>query len=293
LSRALTEPSLKGNTWIRSIIEAGTRIWTGSVYQRDEQLYNAGFQGEGVNPYAQNYPTMSAIKTHWPYYTVDIHYKTTGIVYIMRSPFNAFLSEFNREYEHGHTSVVPRGVMQKYISHFLTQKRRSWVRSCKLYAGDYYFNHTSMRRHQNGVTSLLINQPVFKHRSGDLQDKTVPTLVLFYEDFVADFDTTVRVLFEYLKQRFGDIMPSVDDAVLCAIHAKKMEQAMHRPKKEDKWNAYTEPGGIPQTSGNLNATCRIAKECWYEEKWGKCDLALKQLPPGRKKISPVSVRENC
>ncbi|KAH9258549.1 hypothetical protein BASA81_003051 [Batrachochytrium salamandrivorans] len=87
-----------GNTWTRTIVEAGTKVWTGSVY-KDQSLMSSGFKGEALEPFVLNVSRTSAIKTHYPYYLQGgLTGKTSGVVLVMRSPFDAILAEFTRRF---------------------------------------------------------------------------------------------------------------------------------------------------------------------------------------------------
>lgn len=253
------------------------------MYHRDDALFDAGYKGEGVKAFSSKHPKFSVIKTHWPFFKIEVDPKTTAVIYIMRSMYKTFLSEFNREYSHSHIQTVSRGVTQKYLPHFFTTRKHSWIRSCRLYAGPYFFNSSQIRHHKNRVSSLLHNQTIWKH---DPTRPQLPTLVLFYEDFIADFEGTLRILFEFLKTRLGNAMPSVDDAVKCAIYEKQREKRMYR-KRKSPWNPFTDEHGTVHLS--LPGFCEAARECWYEHKFGPCMNAVLEVP--RRKVASTVVSD--
>ncbi|CAH1772384.1 unnamed protein product [Owenia fusiformis] len=87
-----------GNTWTRYILQQATGIYTGSVYSNDDELRLNGFPGEGVTN-----GSVLVIKTHRALLS---HRKYDRIVMIIRSPFQAYLTDFNRRRGHGHTAIV-------------------------------------------------------------------------------------------------------------------------------------------------------------------------------------------
>jgi hypothetical protein len=94
-----------GNTFVRSIVEEGTRVWSGSVYHDRALERTYGFRGEMVNPWATAHSRFSVIKSHFPMFNQKVlPHRVTGAIHILRAPFDAMLSEFNREYGNGHTS---------------------------------------------------------------------------------------------------------------------------------------------------------------------------------------------
>jgi len=83
-----------GNTWTRFLIERSTGWYTGSVAE-DKSLYNGGFQGEFEKP---DLGTTVVVKAH--------RYVKSGVgaILLIRNPYEAIMSEFNRKRGHGHTS---------------------------------------------------------------------------------------------------------------------------------------------------------------------------------------------
>ena len=98
-----------GNTWLRFLIEQGSRVYTGSAYE--DLALNQTYPGENIRN-----PSVVAVKTHypcpncWTYQkcpwcagTLPVTAEMTGIVkgadaavFMMRSPFDALLAEFHR-----------------------------------------------------------------------------------------------------------------------------------------------------------------------------------------------------
>lgn len=234
---------------------------------------------------------MSAIKTHYPYYHVDISAQTRAVVYILRSPFNAFLAELVREYSSGHVGSISRSLVRHYMNEFLTQKRLRWTKSCEIFAGKRFWNNTAaleneganLTRTTHGVTSVFSERRVFR-RLPRFANITIPVLTLFYEDFVADFEGTSRILLTFLKGLLKDAMPTIEDAVQCALLARQQEQAMHRKSDLGDYNPYIDPSGSILKNGVLEESCRVFESCWFEEKWGRCEDARRSF---EKKVTPA------
>jgi hypothetical protein len=84
-----------GNTWTRAVIQEGTRVWTSSVHH-DKSLYDEGYLGEYDDNLKSPFPTVSAIKAHYPYYKKIPYTKTAAVVEVIRAPFDALMAEFQR-----------------------------------------------------------------------------------------------------------------------------------------------------------------------------------------------------
>jgi len=105
-------------------------------------------------------------------------------------------------------------------------------------------------------------------------DHVVPVLVLFYEDFVRDFADASRQLFGFLKERLGDAMPSVDDAVACAVYGRSRELAAKRHSTSRRpYNPWQDRRVRVHTA----RYCDRFAPFWVERKWGVCAEARLQV----------------
>ncbi|CBY18180.1 unnamed protein product [Oikopleura dioica] len=77
-----------GNTWVRYMIEEFTGYYTGSVFN-DGKLYRGGFMGE-----YEEYQDGRVIVTKA--HTFRSERPLTDAIMLIRNPYDAFLSEFNR-----------------------------------------------------------------------------------------------------------------------------------------------------------------------------------------------------
>ncbi|XP_060076046.1 WSCD family member AGAP003962-like [Ylistrum balloti] len=93
-----------GNTWLRHVIQQATGVATGSVYS-DVGLKRDGFPGEG-----QTNASVIVIKTHS--LGPDERARYVRAILLIRDPFDALLSEFNRRHG-GHKGYAGRVHFQK------------------------------------------------------------------------------------------------------------------------------------------------------------------------------------
>jgi len=163
-----------GNTFIRSVVEEGTRIFSGSMYDDKTLSSKYEFTGELLPSFRE--PIMSVIKTHFPLYTA-LNPKLTGAVYILRSPWDAMVSEFNRE--HGEWSKTKTNATHATVWEFETEftswadrMQKEWLRSVHFWTNASAFEGLS----EYQVASPLLNRTVDRHSK-----HFIPVLVLLYE----------------------------------------------------------------------------------------------------------------
>ncbi|KAI0242306.1 WSC domain-containing protein 2 [Lamellibrachia satsuma] len=94
-----------GNTWTRHLIQQATGVYTGSVYS-DKVLVKEGFPGEGLTN-----GSVIVIKTHWNFENHEIG-KFTRAILIIRNPFEAIVSEYNRRQTQSHTGIAPASAFE-------------------------------------------------------------------------------------------------------------------------------------------------------------------------------------
>ena len=278
--RRIFLPSLpgSGNTWTRSVIREGTRVWTGAVYW-DRAIYNKGYLGEKVkNPKWQ----VSAVKTHWSAFGTRGKLRMSmeaplGAIFVIRSPVDAFVSEFNRQQGGGHTASAKVKAYEKTFPRWINRVGsrtidmvRRWTR------GDL-----------EGVASN--EMPIFTTRevatAGFVGAKT-DVMTIYYEDMVRDFVPAAAKIFWFIKRFMGDSVPPVRDSVICALRGLAKEEKFHRKSKGHKFNPFTE---LHNSSALGELYCDIWKGIWNEEKWGKCTGAYQDFS---NKVPKPSLPEN-
>jgi hypothetical protein len=224
-----------GNTWTRAVIQEGTRIWTSSVHH-DKSLFDEGYLGEYNDNEHNSYPTVSAIKVHYPYYKKIPYTKTAAVIEIIRSPFDALMAEFQRtvnlkKFRQHPNSVDPHVTsaspeeFHTIFPNWIKKASAKWLEYADFWLGKRLWERSDVQRcDANGVTSFVINS------DPDLlnANRTIPILVLFYEDMKHNFPETSFRLFSFLKQRLGDAMLVPDTSVLCALQDQKHTSVAHR-----------------------------------------------------------------
>jgi hypothetical protein len=254
---------------LQHIVEEGTRLYTGSVYQTDESLLHDGFKGESIDPWQGVHPQVSAIKTHYPMFDEDMPTKIHAVIQVIRSPYDALLSEFNREHGHGrdpHTRVASVDTLQHVFPEWFSRRSRGWRRHVMFWDGPRFWERPEMNT-EKSVTSMVLNQPIWGHK---WKNHTAPVLILFYEDFIRNFVETTNVMFTFLKHRtLGSVMPPIQDAVVCALkhHVFTNTAKRHHTKP---YNPYNDPEGGIVKRKLVAEFCEHVKDYWFEEKWGKC-----------------------
>ena len=117
------------------------------------------------------------------------------------------------------------------------------------------------------------------------KDPPIPVLVMFYEDFVRDFEGSVRVLMTFIKQKLGDAMPSLEDAITCALLGEERELSEHRIHR-GSLNPFVDPASAVSKSKMVPKWCGRLAEYFYVDKWGPCDAGVTQ----RDRVKDLVVR---
>ena len=252
------------------------------------------------------YPQVSVIKTHFPLYYALPSPKTRFAIQILRSPFDSFLSEFNREF--GRNLDVHLGVasIEDLRNIFPSWFHQAWSRykgHVKFWDGPRFWeDKTNARVDKGGVTSFLFQRPIFpsnhEHSMDHAKNKTVPVLVMFYEDFIYNFAEATTRLFSFLRDNvLGKAMPPVEVSVMCALmnHEKETRYKRERTGMSGKkpYNPYNDPAGGIAKRGLVKLFCDEIQDYWFSEKWGDCYQALLQSTRTTPQPSPVLPTAKC
>ena len=249
-----------GNTWMRHLLQQGSRIYTLSIYC-DRKLEASGFPKEcwasGKSPVRFDFGV--ATKTHYPlldkkHITMNI-LKPRGAIVVIRSPFDSILSDFQRFLNGGeHTAAVRANV-------FKTERWKSWVM-------------TATSRWNKGANA---------HRNNDIgADRT---LVVYYEELKRNLPQELGRIFSFLRNEMGmDSLPSAQDAVICALLSSQGNN--HRKKKQGFSNPYHL---YPQLVRHI---CDTTRDWWNENMWGPCDGTLQNEREMKPAIYAVP-KERC
>ncbi|KAJ8044698.1 WSC domain-containing protein 2 [Holothuria leucospilota] len=158
---ALVSAPGSGNTWLRYLIEKATGIYTGSVYN-DKALLRGGFLGESEDPRSGR---VVVIKMHKVQNIRSIKAELDGIVLLIRNPYSAIVSDFNRLVAHNtHKGIAPAEAFNtSYWAQFVTCSAQRW----------------------QTIARYCIELPVRK-------------LVVYYEDLLTDLPQQLRRVVSFL-----------------------------------------------------------------------------------------------
>lgn len=265
-----------GNTWLRSVIREGTRVYTGSVY-RDKSIADEGYRGELKRAY-RRYSITSVVKAHYPANRLSLSWskKMTAVINIVRSPFDACVSEYNRRKASGHTAEAHTNVSKGYLHGAVG----SWINFQRSFNSMDRAYPTEQRPLREIRDFLRI-----EYRRFPPAKQPIPVLTMFYEDFVTNPTSATAFLYAFLKLQYGELVPPVKDSVICAAANAKREEVFHRHHKS--------PVGTPMYDWKTNSTTKYGKtmcekvvNLWNVHKWGECDGRLLQNKHALEKKTP-------
>lgn len=286
-----------GNTWARTIVESGTKIWTGSLYT-DRSLFGDGFKGELVDPFAKRYSPHSVIKSHQPYFNVTVNAKTRAVVVLMRSPFDAALAEFTRTHGKGasHRSTVSNATLLQHYPQFFEQSIKRWFDFCQFWLGPM------RRRNDSHVDfSTQFGATSFEYTRHLVSGHSVQVLVLFYEDLVRHYFATSLRLFDFLKRQLGGKMPTTAvEAVVCSVTGRELAKEKRRHREEGAYNVYEDPTNKLARRSLVQQACEVWTPYWFGDVWGTdCSEAAampqaNRLPVSRGDVARLqALTEDC
>lgn len=276
------------------MIELGTRVWTGSAYD-DYELARDGFEGELLKPYATNKSTVSVIKSHVPSVgRRDIDAKTTAAIVIMRSPFDAILAEYSRavaesalsaakranvtiEMESTHTNKLSKDYLKKNIAGGFPPLFKRWLNFIQYWLSPEHRANSFINR-ENNVTSYEYVAG-FPFSDGN-NTRTIPVLVMFYEDFIRHNFAANHRLLSYLKLQMGKEMPNnAFEATVCVLTANREEEhrKIKRKPDEDGYNVYFDAEHDIVRNNMVEKACQEMHELWLPELWGNCTNPVPQV----------------
>ncbi|KAH9256281.1 hypothetical protein BASA81_005502 [Batrachochytrium salamandrivorans] len=249
-----------GNTWTRTIIYT------------DLGLFSDGFRGEMDSPFDGTFSKHSAIKTHFPY--IDsaggVDPKTTGVVVVLRSPFDAILAEFKRRYGTGaqHRSKVSNETLQTKFPRMFETSMVKWKAYVDFWVGDR--KRTAFVSREHGATSYEYSLLV--------RGRWIPVLVLFYEDFVRHLVVTTHRLVSFIKLQMGKRMAlSAWDALVCTLtKGKRLQTKEKRHHRADEYNVYRDDTNLVAELELVSKACKLWSPHWFNDVWGDCQLPLPQ-----------------
>ena len=272
-----------GNTWVRHLIQRGTGVHTGATY--NDTALAGEFAGEGRKD-----GSVIVVKTHYPCggcWSVPpalvepvpesdtgrrSYRMSSGAIVVVRNPFGAILSEFNRIGSGlNHTGVVdPARFDSPDFAEFVRRRVISWRRHTTFY----------LRKRVSSTS------PLWRDENGNV------VLVVVYESLKRDTERALVPVFDFLKQRRSRELASLDPhrAAACAVHdvAGRFKRA-----KPDTTDPFARPfrsfpllvrgvgGGGDAAAAATNPiregetlremVCRfLGKAVWRPHDWGDC-----------------------
>jgi len=242
-----------GNSWIRHVLQQGTRVATGAMYN-DESL-KTRFPAEGVRD-----GSVLVIKTHFPCKGCWSKARTgrpvpvartgdptmaSGALYVIRSPFDALVAEFNRRSAGlNHTGSVPRSAFQgpewdAFVSNYIS----GWVTNVEFW----------LHAHQAGRS----------YRDA----RARPVHLAFYELFVHSLGEEATLMFDWLRGHFaarrGLDLPQTSDALLCLLND---QQGSFRRSSKSRFNPFSQ--------AQRDKICAQVAGLWHADVWGPCTGAM-------------------
>ncbi|XP_030837671.1 WSC domain-containing protein 1-like [Strongylocentrotus purpuratus] len=195
-----------GNTWVRHLIETATGYATGSVYT-STILSSRGFIGE-LQPALSG--RVLTIKTH------IFNKDTVGAILLVRNPYRALVSEYNRgkagKTGHAHEETFNTKEWRKYVS----GNSRSWLQLYRAFIS---------KCHHSGNTCKS-------------------TLIVYYEQLKLHLKDELRRILEYLHITIDE------ERLACAV--TNAEGQFHRPKRNTTLDPFSkEDRSLVETSLNL------------------------------------------
>ena len=264
-----------GNTWVRHLIELGTRAYTGSAY--NDSTLRGEFRGE-----ARTDASVVAVKTHYPCggcwkqppnYVEYVAEPLTGrrsyaaasaSVLILRNPFDAILSEFNRVRSgFNHTGTVDAADLA--TNAFVETVRRRVL---------------SWRRHTTFYLTRKLGPRLYRDENGNL------AYLVLYESLRDATEKELVPVFEFLKRRRPAVLAGMDPRVAARCAVGDVVGRFRRPKPARRADPFDRPFAafpIPKLTfaGQTNPTrpdetlrgmvCRVLRGLWHEDVWGECD----------------------
>ncbi|XP_071508104.1 sialate:O-sulfotransferase 1-like [Diadema antillarum] len=117
-----------GNTWLRHLVEHSTGIYTGSVYT-DKKLLSGGFHGE-----ERDFMERSVLGVKMHRCSKRELKKFDAVVFLVRNPYNAMVSEWHRYHSSQHTGTVDLDTFKsKEWEEFVEEESIHWekmMRNC-------------------------------------------------------------------------------------------------------------------------------------------------------------------
>jgi hypothetical protein len=309
-----------GNTWLRFLIEQGSRIYTGSVYH-DKDL-NATYPGEGLED-AQ----LIAVKTHYPCPNCWTYQKCpvcaggnpvtapmTGpvvdadaAVFMLRSPFDALLAEFNRiktgkhagELSPADFTKIPKrkpyetAFDQPSWNDFINQRLVAYAKAARTYLdhpttakspkdlplvtdNDNNGGISSSSSSNADASSIVPKDFTEKKIMFENSDRFVSkggklTKLIFYERLKADPQKELEKVFKFFQDLYES--EGIKEALITppSLAAKcALDHYKAAAATHFVWERKHTKRFNPWTSAQVKTVCNALGKWWFNDVWGRC-----------------------
>lgn len=273
-----------GNTWLRFLIEQGMRKFTGSVYE-DEDFANA-FGGEGSSN-----ANTTCVKTHFPCPKCWTYQHCKGCagskpvtsamtgpipqananIYLVRSPFDSFVAEFNRIRTGEHSGTLGPNAFTA------TPKRKSYETEYDKPTWNQFIAHR-LPAYVESVEFYLgggrqsVDDGVYVDASG----KLAPTKLVFYERLKANPQVELKKIFRFLIQLYVDegkpetFPEKAEEYAECSMQHNALTRFEFQRNKSRIYN--------PWLPAQVQLVCDTLGEAyWFSKVWGNCSEGLLQV----------------
>lgn len=193
-----------GNTWARTLLEDVTGYYTGSVYV-DKSLAIKGLIGEYEE--AGNGRTIG-IKAHG---MNGMAKQSAGVILLIRNPYDAMLSEFNRRESGNHTGNPDPALYDDPI----------FAKRITSYSGRY------LELHKKYATGLYFNEHHPK------------LMTVYYEDLKDNLEQELTRVLEFLKKVIDFTPDDAEKRIKCSLQRAIVRKSFLREKTSNVKEYYS------------------------------------------------------
>ena len=250
----LTFPG-SGNTWVRHLIQEGTRVYAGSQYHA-HQLEENGFPSDALG--AGAYARLSVVKSHGAFFEKEALYGAThghARVVVLRHPCAALVSEFRRMTWKAHAGDA-------------SAQQRAQGREGQT----FFFEFDEADRSWAFFLRVTLPKWVAFSRDVDAEPRATPALRVYYEDLAADLGGALARVFAFLvaaKPSLASRAPAGANATRWMVQnaLRDAEGGFHRPHPEGGERRHWSPAQVAEA-------CAVFAPWWGAEAtrwWGVCN----------------------
>ncbi|CAK8671338.1 unnamed protein product [Clavelina lepadiformis] len=209
----LTSAPGSGNTWTRFLLESATGYYTGSTY-KDGSLDELGYFGE------MRLNQTIIIKDHM-FRGKSYMRKYDAAILVVRNPYEAAISNFNRHMSHNYTGFADRSA----------------------------FNSLAFER------DLDVHPGVWRNLFQFVIESKKPFLLVFYHNLVENPVAETRRMVKFVSQEAGLKVDDLEDRLLCLS-----QQTSGRAQRKKSKQGFPRDLFTDDMKRNLNAQVTAVRE---------------------------------